>query len=240
MGAPAVDALLDAWEQGLGASPARRALGLLGAARPGASADELAGLTLGERDVALLELSVVLFGDRVEALGTCPACGAELDVSFDVSGLLGSLPQAGTGGREVVFDRYAATVRPPTSADVLAVLGEGASEDAAARLMGRCVIPTGDTAAEGAPEALLVLVAEEVAAADPAARIELGLACEDCGHCWADLLDVASFVWSQVGAWARRTLRDVHLLARAYGWRETDILALTPRRRAAYLQLVTG
>ncbi|HQR28578.1 MAG TPA: hypothetical protein PLP61_16155 [Nocardioides sp.] len=240
MGAPTVDALIDAWEQGLGASPTRRALVLLRAAHPGASADELAGLTLGERDVSLLKLRVTLFGDHIEALGSCPACDEELDVSFDVSRLLGSLPPAGTVVREMVMDSCAATVRPPTSADVLAVLGEGTLENAGARLLERCVTRTAGSTDGGAPAALLDRVAEEVVAADPAARIQLGLACAECGHTWSEVLDVAGFVWSEVAAWARRTLRDVHLLARAYGWREADILALTPRRRAAYLELVTG
>ena len=38
-------------------------------------------------------------------------------------------------------------------------------------------------------------------------------------------------------AWARRTLRDVHVLARAYGWREADVLALSPTRRQIYVEL---
>src|SRR5206468_730296 len=39
---------------------------------------------------------------------------------------------------------------------------------------------------------------------------------------------------------AGRLLREVDALARAYGWREPDILALTPWRRDAYLQLVNA
>ena len=38
--------------------------------------------------------------------------------------------------------------------------------------------------------------------------------------------------------WAGRMLLDIHALARAYGWSESDILALPPRRRQAYLELV--
>jgi hypothetical protein len=33
---------------------------------------------------------------------------------------------------------------------------------------------------------------------------------------------------------------EVDALARAYGWREADILALSPARRAAYLELARG
>ena len=39
-------------------------------------------------------------------------------------------------------------------------------------------------------------------------------------------------------AWALRTLAEVHRLASAYGWREQDILALSPARRQLYLGMV--
>ena len=41
-------------------------------------------------------------------------------------------------------------------------------------------------------------------------------------------------------AWAVRLLGEVHELASAYGWREHDVLALSPWRRQAYLQMVRG
>ena len=37
-----------------------------------------------------------------------------------------------------------------------------------------------------------------------------------------------------------RFLRDVHTLASTYGWREADILALSPWRRQYYLALIAG
>ena len=37
---------------------------------------------------------------------------------------------------------------------------------------------------------------------------------------------------------AKRLLMDVHLLARAYGWSEAEVLALSPARRRFYLEMV--
>jgi hypothetical protein len=37
---------------------------------------------------------------------------------------------------------------------------------------------------------------------------------------------------------ARRFLDEVHVLARAYGWAEAEILRLSEARRSAYLQRV--
>ena len=76
------------------------------------------------------------------------------------------------------------------------------------------------------------------AAGDPQADLEVNLTCPACGHRWAALVDVAAFLWTELKAQARRLLREVHTLALAYGWRESDILAMSSRRRQAYLDMV--
>ena len=48
---------------------------------------------------------------------------------------------------------------------------------------------------------------------------------------------MAEYLWKEVLIEARRLLREVNALARTYHWREADILALSPRRRQAYLEL---
>jgi len=74
--------------------------------------------------------------------------------------------------------------------------------------------------------------------ADPHADIRLDLDCSACQARWQAPFDIVPFLWSAVDAWALRLLRDVHRLARAYGWREADILALSPPRRRCYLELL--
>jgi hypothetical protein len=78
-----------------------------------------------------------------------------------------------------------------------------------------------------------------MAAADPRADVELALACPACAHEWTAAFDAAAFLWSELDAWTRRTLHDVHTLATAYGWTEAEVLALG-RRRHVYLELVGG
>jgi len=86
----------------------------------------------------------------------------------------------------------------------------------------------------------LQAVADRMAAADPQGDVELALTCPACGHAWPAAFDIASFFWTEVDAWARVLLHEIHALASAYGWREVDILALTPWRRRAYLELIGG
>ena len=79
-----------------------------------------------------------------------------------------------------------------------------------------------------------------MADADPQADVRLAVTCPSCGTGWEVPFDAGSFLWSEVEAWARRTLLEVHQLAAAYGWSEAEVLALGPRRRQAYLELVGG
>ena len=72
----------------------------------------------------------------------------------------------------------------------------------------------------------------------PGAWTELALACPECGHRWTETFDIVSFLWAELDSCAHRLVGDVHSLASAYGWRESDVLALSPSRRQAYLELV--
>lgn len=251
MPGPGAQELLRAWELGLDRSPTSRALTLLAVAAPELSPRELAELSIGTRDVGLLRLRARMFGDRVEAVCSCPACGEPLDVSFGLGALLGpelrgsADPMPAPPVRQVDVDDYRVTVRAPSSADLLAVVGEPDAAASARTLLRRLLLEV--TAPEGAagepdtlPDHVTDALATEIGSLDPYARIELELACAGCGHTWPTLFDVAAFLWTEVHAWAQHLIRDVHTLARAYGWREADILAMSPRRRQGYLELVRG
>lgn len=232
MEAPDDSALLAAWEYGRPLPPLERALALLAAAGPGLTWEELARLPIGRRDALLLELRRRLFGPRCACVARCAACGERLEFDLLLDELRappppeGGLPTAAIDGAPLAF-------RPPSSLDLAAI--RLAPDRAAARrqLLARCV----EGGADIAPGAL-GRVAELMAAADPQADVEIMLDCPACGHGAPAPFEIGAYLWSEVDAWAARTLREVHLLARAYGWREGDVLALSPRRRRAYLELL--
>ena len=88
------------------------------------------------------------------------------------------------------------------------------------------------------PDAVMEAVTNRMAQADPQADVQLAIRCPNCGHQWEAPFDIGSFLWTEIHACAMRLLREIHALASAYGWREADILALSPRRRQAYLELL--
>ena len=85
---------------------------------------------------------------------------------------------------------------------------------------------------------MIAIVVEQMADLDPYADVRLNLRCPGCAVAWDAPLDIGPFLWLELESWARRTLRQVHELAVAYGWSEADILDLGERRRQAYLDLV--
>ena len=64
------------------------------------------------------------------------------------------------------------------------------------------------------------------------------LQCPSCGERWESPLEPADFVWREINAACRRLLRQIHVLASAYGWSESEILRLSHERRAGYLHLI--
>jgi hypothetical protein len=235
--------LLGAWERGLAQEPVERALTLLAAAC-GATPDALAELTIGRRDALLLTLREWTFGARMSGVVTCPACGERLELVFDLAEI-----RADTGassGRAVALtkDGYHVEFRPPDSGDLLALDGEHDSERQRQLLLARCLLAArheGEPVpAERLPAEVVDAVTEGMARADPQADVTLAASCSACGHLWRAVFDIVSFFWAEIDAWAGRVLREVHALASAYGWPERDILALSPRRRQIYLEMVSG
>lgn len=235
--------LLDLWEWGATRRPIERGLALLAAAWPERSLDELARLPIGRRDVQLLRLRCELFGAGLEVRTACPDCREPLELALETSELIAA---AGPGGdaapsapQTLEVEGRLVRFRLPDSLDLLDAI---AAPEPRRALLARCVL--GSESPGAAPTDAAALSAETVAALaarmealDPLASVAFSLTCPACGHGWAAPLDVLSYVWNEIDAWAHRTLREVHWLASTYGWREIDILALGARRRQAYLQV---
>ena len=232
--------LLELWEGGEGASPIEQALLLLAAAEPGIPLEALMALPVGERDARLFQLRQRTFGTELEGVASCPGCGDRMELSLSVPELLGAT--AGTTPDRIEVGGIELQFRLPTSADLAAATGLNPAS-ARTTLLTRCVIASdgaADWSAEQLPAEAIVAVTEAMARADPLADLELSLACPACGTSFLAPFDIVGYFWLEIGAWARRTLRDVHALASAYGWSEREILALSPLRRSSYLEFVDG
>jgi hypothetical protein len=218
--------ILDVWERGRSTTLPERALDLLVA---GGYPGQPESLAVGDRDALLVELRERTFGAAISAVGSCPTCGELLEVELAAADLrgeaaAGELLELATDGETVGF-------RLATAGDLLAVGAASDVEEGRRILLERCV--EGELPPEH-EEAVVARMAE----ADPGAWTDLALECPGCGHTWTAAFDIVSFLWAELDSCARRLVADVHTLASAYGWREGDVLALSPSRREAYLELV--
>jgi hypothetical protein len=225
--------LLDIWEHGLPLHPVDRGLLALHAAYPATSYDTLAGWPLGTRNRALAQVFTSWFGAGLEAWAACDACGEQLEFEMSTRELI--TQQAGPPGAEqpAVVTVGSHRFRLPSSRDLALAAREPTAELAAASLLRICWIGSGDAPSFSDRE--IDEAGEQLALGDPLAEARVQLTCPACFHEWDDTLDLALFVWAEVEARAKRLLLDVHHLARAYGWTETEILALSARRRRFYL-----
>jgi hypothetical protein len=232
--------LLDVWEGGEGASPLEQALLLLAAAEPEEPLEALTELPIGERDARLFELRARTFGLELEGMTSCSACGERLELPLSVADLLESAATA-NAPHQVTFGELDLSFRLPTSADLAAATATD-PRHARAVLLERCVTPAGGDAhtMDTLPPGAVAALAEAMARADPLADLQLSLTCPACGHPFLAPFDIVGYFWTEIDAWARRTLREVHALASAYGWGEREILALSPARRRSYLEIVSG
>lgn len=201
----------------------------------------LGALTVGQRDALLMDLRANTLGTDVQSIGTCPACGERLDINFRLHDIW-SAPSADPAGPvRIEHDDYVVLARAP-NLDDLRWLEDGDTDvDARAALLERCLVNAsrGDepVAPSELPDEVVSHISGALAEVDPQADVQLALTCAECGNAWTALFDIVAFFWQELETWVRRMARDVDALAGRYGWREADILAMSPDRRALYLEV---
>ncbi|HEU4778496.1 MAG TPA: hypothetical protein VFS58_01305 [Steroidobacteraceae bacterium] len=239
---PEAATLLHAWERGAAQGPGIRGLLLLAVAQPGATAEELAATGIGRRDAVLLDLRELLFGRNLECVAHCAHCGEHIELVFPTDGIRAD--QSGGETFEAEAGGYRAAFRLPNCGDVLALAGEQDAAAAERTLLHRCLIaltsPEGLDSPIEPPAELVVAIDTRMGELDSQAQVVLDITCAMCTRAARATFDIATHLWSEVETWARTQLSDIHAIASTYGWSEPQILALSPARRRAYLELIEG
>ena len=205
----------------MGRQPLRQAIELLVCAD---SKQPWAELPFGQVCRELFRLRSLLFGPVMPGVVSCPKCGERMEFTFECESIEAALSAPAAPLRIEAGDREI-EMRLPTAGDLLAVRSAG-------ELVARCA-----TSPVEVDQTLLQAASERVAEADPLSETLLDLVCAACGHPWQAALDIASYLGREIAHEARRLLGDVHRLASAYGWKEADILTMSPARRRAYLEM---
>jgi hypothetical protein len=235
--------ILEVWERSVRGGPTEAALELLAFACQ-ESQEQLADMPLPERDRRLLELRHITLGTQLSGCSRCPACEQLVEFDLRTTDLLGGAgKQQSEKEIEVEEGDLYMKFRMPSSRDLLAVeYLEG--ELARRKLTERCLLEVSrrgrNIAVDSLQQGEIELLGERMREVDPHSEILLNLHCPECGQGWEKLFDIASFFAAEIEIQARRLLSQVHCLARAYGWSEGEILAMSPERRSAYLEMLTA
>jgi hypothetical protein len=234
--------IIHIWEQGQFQHDIDRAITILDAVFSDKSRDKLATLTIGQRNAQLLMIREKTFGHRLHGYTQCPQCRERLQFTLAINDIRAK--PAANGETEFEFSSrdIDLRIRLPDSHDLAAVSVCRDTDHAQRALLRRCVSQAvcgnQNVPVEDLPTPVIADIAQRLSEHDPQADIQLDLNCVVCTHRWATALDIVSFLWSEISISAKRLLSEVHALARAYGWHEADILALSSTRRQFYLNMV--
>ena len=232
--------MLDVWEQAHSSNAAARTRWLLSLSEPQLSDDELDNLTLGESNSRLVNLRRSLFGAVLQAYVECPHCGEALDLEFPIEQLgFDAVPEQ-PAELFIRNETLSASARLPNGHDLAALSLVNSVDEGRALLFSRCLwdlrrngkaVELGDL-----NESELTALENLVAELDPRTELLFDLSCPACANQWQSSLDAGAFLWREFDTHIRELLENIHLLARAYGWSEADILAMSDARRAYYVQ----
>ncbi|MFD8889498.1 hypothetical protein ACFVZ8_17610 [Streptomyces sp. NPDC059558] len=245
--------VLRLWDECRDASPQTRALALAAAADD----DTVCAVPPAERPIGritaqLLRLRNALAGPLMTATVGCPGCCGTVEFQATTEALLALEDKIVDSPPPLLHGGYEVAWRCPSYGDLRAVaeLPESDQADApdngALLLLERCLLSlrheerTRASSAADLPGAVREALTGAMSSADPLADLLVDLRCPDCEHQFTADLDVAAFVWAELESRGRQLLLDVDVLARSYGWSESEVLALSEPRRASYLRIVTG
>jgi hypothetical protein len=234
--------LIAAWDAATAVGKVQRPVTLLAALRH-ESPDEIARWPLGQRELAFLEIQRQRFGSVLQCLGSCPACGADIEFNAPTPGVDQDARNDGPLENQIEQDGWTVRFRLLNSFDLWSAASTGSVEEARRSLVAAVCLearnPAGNLVeAANLPIAAIERLAVELEAADPFADISFDMTCPDCRHTWEVTFDAGEYLWKKVEWTAAQLLEEVHLLASAYGWDESIILGLSPRRRRFYLDRI--
>ena len=217
-----------AWETAQGWGPLDRAVMLLWEA---GVAEDPAALPMVERDRRLLAVRGATFGDTLACVTECPDCATALELDLSASELGAALPSADP--ETIEGDDRVIELRALDSRDVAAAAAVPDS-DAPGLLRARAC------GAELLPPTLVAEIDARIESREAESEISVALHCAECGNEWHEVFDVAAHFWTEVAQTARRVMGETAEIAAAFGWAESEILAMSEPRRCVYLQIARG
>jgi hypothetical protein len=193
-------------------------------------------LAVCDSDRLFVAIYLKYFGEQVEGAVSCRDCREPFEVNFSLRSFLANL-EVGAGQNAAGPDEDGVYTlsdgrrfRLPTAADQQSVLGLE-TDEGASTLLDRCVV-AGDPRDNSE---LLQAAMDEVG---PVLDLDLEAACPRCGASEKVRFDIQTYLLRMLASEKRFLVREIHLIAVAYGWGYGEILSLTREDRRAFARLI--
>lgn len=196
--------------------------------------------SVGQRLQGLLEIALASGPSRISLRMQCPqsACSEWLELEIDLQRF--RQPDAQS---EIAFapdEQHRLRLRLPSGVD-LRQWRQAAGPDLEMRMARQLVTDVNGVAPDfdwRLPETWLPALADALQEHDPLTAPTVQAQCPACGQPIRHALDLEGLLLGRLADEQRRTIREVHDLARAYHWAEADIIAMPHWRRQRYLALL--
>ena len=176
------------------------------------------------------------FGEQIDSTVSCQNCNASFELSFALPKLMATLenelPTKVTGPDRVGLYTLAdgRRFRLPTVGDRYSIIGLE-PERAVTALLQRCLVE-GDPKQN--PEELEMAMDEVGTVLD----LDLDATCPECGASQTVRFNIQTYLLVALKHEQQFLNREVHHIARAYGWGYQEILNLTREERRAFVRLI--
>ena len=190
--------------------------------------------TAYQRDRILATIFTSLYGDLVESVLPCNACGKSFEITFSLKVLMEG-QQPNPEFADLLEDgtyRLAdgTRFRLPSGEDELAIMGFP-PERALEELLRRCVIEAGHAVDADAIQNAM----EQVA---PILDLDIKTSCAECGAAATVRFDIQSYLLQSILRDRARLWRETHVLATSYKWSLNAIHRLTRADRRMLVSMI--
>ena len=233
--------LLELWEYGHAATPFEYGNLLLMLDDARNDEDDILDLTLGERDRYLLDLRKRLFGSKINAESHCKECSEKQDMSFTIQDIMVKNYHV-KNEYDMLTEELSIKLRPVKLRDLSLVSSKQKHETAEDMLLELCILSAKKngnkipvTSMSQQEKANIVSEMSEI---DPQSEIIINSKCPSCGVVCNFVFDICAYLRTEIDAYVRQLLLDVHYLSASYGWSESDVLAMSDHRRRMYINMI--
>ena len=201
------------------------------------------GLTASDRDRLVAALYRDIYGDRIDATLMCHGCESIFDIDFQLDSLQKFLyreqPAASPDGKYQTPQGY--VFRLPTSGDEIETSGTPQTEAYAYLLEKILIDPTYQSLLAG-PEThrreVVDAVESRLNRIAPILDLEMNARCPECAVDQTVHFDLQHFFLERLFQDRRWLMREIHMIANAYGWSLENILSLSRRERKELTNLI--